>query len=327
VTKLRVLHVEPDTYDAEARRTLATFADVDYVACADQHALLAAIANARYEAVICRLGLAVDRHVLDAAPALRYVVTPTTGLDHIDVAEAQRRGIRVVSLRGEREFLETIRSTAEHTFALLLAVIRRITETHDEVLAGRWQRGEPTRLGELAGNTLGVVGCGRLGRMVAGYGVAFGMQVLAFDRDAEQLARAPAGVVAVDADELLARSDVVSLHLPLAPDTDRWLDADRIARMRRGAVLVNTARGELVDEPALLTALASGHIAAAGLDVLAGDGRWDRQVPAEHPLIEYARSHPNVIITPHIGGFGRTSLVRARQFIARRFAEAAQEIV
>jgi D-3-phosphoglycerate dehydrogenase len=319
---MQALHVEPAAYGPEARRILERVANVDYVEVADRDALVAEIARAPYQVLVCRLGLAIDATVMAAAPSLRFVVTPTTGIDHIDVEHAAERNIRIISLRGEVEFLETIRSTAEHTFALLLALVRRIPEVHASVLQGSWERGDPARLDELAGKTLGILGVGRLGRMVAGYGLAFGMRVLGHDSDARQFDRAAPGIIPVLLDELIARSDVLSIHLPLTADTRGFLDAGRIARMPRGSILVNTARGELVDERALLAALESGHLAGAALDVLDGDSRWSGTSPRDHAVIEYARHHPNLLLSPHVGGFGRHSLARARQFIATKLADA-----
>jgi D-3-phosphoglycerate dehydrogenase len=327
--KPRILNVEPRRYDEATRALLATAADVDYVECVDQAGFCAAVAAAPYHALQVRLGLAVDHDLLEAAPALRWVVTPTTGVDHIDIAAAERRGVRVISLRGETAFLESIRSTAELTWSLLLAVTRQLPAAHADVVAGRWQR-EPFLGEELHGKTLGIVGLGRLGRMVAGYGLAFHMQVLAHDHDDAAFARAPAGVQRVGADELLARAQVLSLHLPLEPATHGWLSAERLARLARGAWLINTARGELVDEPALLDALRSQRLAGAALDVLAGDARWAGVAPVGHALIEHARTHPNLVLTPHIGGFGRHAVHGTRRFVAERLLQslsAAQENV
>ncbi|MCK6546323.1 hydroxyacid dehydrogenase [Myxococcota bacterium] len=318
---MRILHVEPLRYEPDLRRVIEAVGSVDWVDCADQPALLAAVALAPYEAIFARLGLAIDVEVFDHAPALRWIVTPTTGLDHIDIAEADRRGIRVISLRGETELLEHVHSTAEHTWALLLGLVRRLPHAHTDVVEGRWRR-EPFLADELHGKTLGIVGAGRLGRKVARYGLAFGMEVLATDTDPDALAKAPEGTQAVGVEELLARSHVVSLHLPLNGMTAGWLTKERIAHMRAGAFLVNTARGELVDEHALLDALERGHVAGAAVDVLTGDARWDEeQLPREHPLVVYARKHSNLVLTPHVGGYGRDSIHTTRRFVAERFVE------
>jgi D-3-phosphoglycerate dehydrogenase len=320
---LRALNVEPARYDADARGVLARAADVDYVECADQAAFVAALGRAPYRALFVRLGVAVDEAALAAAPGLRWIVTPTTGLDHIDGAAAEKRGVRTISLRGETAFLEGIRSTAEHTWALLLALVRLLPSATSDVLAGQWRR-EPHLADELSGKTLGIVGLGRLGRMVAGYGVAFHMRVLAYDHDPAASTRAPAGVEAATLDAGLAASDVLSLHLPLDSATKGFLSRERLAQLRPGARLVNTARGELVDEAALLDALRAGRLAGAAVDVLAGDGRWDHGVPDAHPLVAYARDHSQLLITPHTGGYARHAILGTRRFVAERFVQAAQ---
>ena len=320
---MRILHVEPRRYGSELRAQLAAAGQVDYVECATHDDYLTALAAAPYEAVFVRLGVRTDASALAAAPALRFVVTPTTGLDHVDVTAAEARGITVISLRGETEFLATIKSTAEHTWALLLALVRRLPAAVEDVKQGRWRR-EPFLADELDGATLGILGYGRLGRIVAGYGVAFGMRVLAHDIDAAAVAAAPPPVQAVGLDRLLAESDVLSVHLPLDASTRGFLSAARIAAMKPGAYLVNTARGELVDEPALLAALATGTLAGAALDVLAGDGGWGEDaLPADHALLRFARQHDTLLISPHVGGYGLHSINRTRAFVTEGFLRTA----
>jgi D-3-phosphoglycerate dehydrogenase len=316
----RVLNVEPARYDADTRARLAGAGQIDYVDCPDQRTFVRALGQAPYDALFVRLGLAVDQTALAAAPALRTVITPTTGQDHIDTEALAARGIRLISLKGETAFLESIRATAEHTFALLLALSRRLPAAHADVLAGRWRR-EPFLARELHGQILGIVGLGRLGRMVAGYALAFGMSVIAHDHHAAAFTRAPEGVRAEPLDTVLACADVVSLHLPLEPETRDFMTAGRLAAMKPGAWLVNTARGELIDEAALLAALAGGRLGGAACDVLAGDGRWPEVVPADHPLVAYARAHDNLILTPHIGGYGRHATFGTRRFVTDRFLE------
>jgi D-3-phosphoglycerate dehydrogenase len=187
------------------------------------------------------------------------------------------------------------------------------------VLDGRWQRDDLVGT-ELRGRSLGIIGYGRLGRMVAGYGVAFGMEVLVHDHDPVQLARAPGGVRAADLDDLLASVDVVSLHLPLDDSTRGFLDATRLRTMKAGARIVNTARGELIDEVALIEALRSGHLAGIAADVVADDSVWPGAVPAGQPLVELARQRPDIVITPHIGGYGTDAIATTRQYIAEQFA-------
>jgi D-3-phosphoglycerate dehydrogenase len=314
-----VLHAEPERYGDEERAVIEAVASVDYGSFDDADTFRVALARRAYDAVFVRVGLGVGAPELAACPTLRWVVTPTTGLDHLDLDLLGARGVTVVSLRGEGALLRTVHATAEHTWGLLLALVRHTCPAFSAVRAGRWERDR--LLGtELHGRTLGVLGHGRLGRMVARYGLAFGMPVVAHDTDPAAFEDAP-GVEPVDLDELLDRADVLTLHLPLDSTTVGYLSAERLARLRPGAWLVNTARGELVDEPALLAALADGRLAGAAVDVVADDSTWADTVPRDQALIAYARTHDNLLVTPHIGGYACDSVRSTRRFVADRFAE------
>jgi D-3-phosphoglycerate dehydrogenase / 2-oxoglutarate reductase len=321
VSAVRILHLEPECYPEDVLERLRAAGSLDVLAGGDRETLLRRLEQTPYDALFVRLGCSVDRAVFERQPSLRFVVTPTTGLDHIDLVEADRRGVRVISLAGETEFLRTIRSTAEHTWALLLALVRRLPTLAERGRAGIWARSDGVAA-ELNGRTLGIVGLGRLGTMVAGYGIAFEMRVVAFDRDPAAFDGAP-GAEPLPLDELLAAADVVSLHLPGSAENAGFLDAGRIARMRPGAVLVNTARGEIVDETALLAALESGRLAGAALDVLAGDSSWDGAAPPDHPLLALARRSDRLLVTPHVGGHGDRSVAGTRAFVTERFLAEA----
>jgi D-3-phosphoglycerate dehydrogenase len=318
-----ILHVEPDRCPESCRALLDALGTVDYEHCADSDALVELIVRKPYEAVFLRLGVALDQRAIDAAPSLRWAVTPTTGLDHIDLDAARDRGIDVVSLRGHTEMLDTVAATAELTWALLLALVRRLPAAHASVLDGRWEREQFVGT-ELRGRTLGIIGCGRLGRMTASYGLAFGMKVLVHDIEAAHLELAPHGAVATELDRLLADSDVVCLHLPLDPSTVGYLDTARLAGMKPGAFLVNTARGELWDEAAVLERLRSGALAGLATDVVGTDSRWPGRVPADQTLVEFARLHDNVVITPHIGGYARDAIATTRLYVTKLFADRVQ---
>jgi phosphoglycerate dehydrogenase-like enzyme len=229
----------------------------------------------------------LDAALLDRLPELELVLQTGGHAYHVDQEVATGRGI-VVALSRRAQMASA--SVPELTFGLMLAVLRRIHPLAAELAAGGW----PEAMGgTLAGRTLGILGLGRHGRPVARIAAAFGMVVLAWDRDPGR-AYADDEPVAerLPLDDLLARSDVVSVHLKLSPDSTGLLDRDRLARLRPGAILVNTARGAIVDEPALLDALRSGRLAGAGLDVFATE-----PLPADHPL----RTAPNLVLTPHIG--------------------------
>lgn len=310
---MRILVAEKSSFSLKGLQSLADIAVVDALDLT-QAQLASAVQG--YQVLVVRLGLQVDRDVLAAGEDLRLVATPTTGLDHIDLGAAQERGIAVLSLKGEREFLDQVYATAEHTFALLLSLVRRIPAAFAAVERYEWRR-DLYRGGELSGKTLGIAGCGRLGSMVARYGMAFGMRVIAYDPYQPHL---PQGVIACSTlAELLAESDMVSLHVPLNAETEGMIATEQLAQLRRGAILVNTARGAVLDETALLHALESGWLAGAALDVLRDE--FTLSAGAPNALIEYARRHDNLIITPHIGGSTQESIEKADLFIANKIGE------
>jgi len=262
------------------------------------------------DALVPALNQRIDRRVLDAAPRLTVIATPSTGTDHIDLAAARSRGIEVQSLKDDPDLLRTITSTAEHAFLLMLACLRRLPFAFDDVKRGRW-RAADWRGREAAGRTVGIVGYGRLGAIFSRLALGFGMKVIACDPFKKitdpWVEPAPMGA-------LLKRAEIVTLHVHLTPETRGLIGVRELARLRPGAVLINTARGALVDERALLRALESGRLAAAGLDVLAREleGR-----AARDPLVRYARTHANLILTPHVGG----CTVDAQEKAFRRMAE------
>jgi phosphoglycerate dehydrogenase-like enzyme len=229
----------------------------------------------------------LDEALLERLPELELVLQTGGHAYHVDQQAATGRGVVVALSRRARM---ASASVPELTFGLMLAVLRRIHPLAAELAAGAW----PAAMGgTLAGRTLGVLGLGRHGRPVARIAAAFGMLVLAWDRDPGREYPDDEPVAErLPLDDLLARSDVVSIHLKLSPESTGLLDRDRLARMRPGAILVNTARGAIVDEQALVEALTAGRLAGAGLDVFATE-----PLPADHPL----RRAPNVVLTPHIG--------------------------
>lgn len=250
------------------------------------------------EACCAPLGFYFGPEKMDRCPRLRAIVTNTTGVPHIDMAAAGARGIAVFSLKDEQAFLDTITPTAEHTWGLLLALLRRTPWAFAHVKAGHWNRfewGAPAMLSRLK---LGIIGYGRLGRRVARYGAAFDMAVRYYDPFVE-----PDNLTERQdrLEDLLAWADVVSLHVPSLPETQGLIDAQMIARFKPGSLFINTARAELVDEAALLAALRQGRIAGYGADVLEGEFDLDFKA-GEHPLVRHAQNHDNVLLTPHVAG-------------------------
>jgi len=310
---MRILVAEKSSFSLRGLESLGEIAPVEALDLT-QAQLVQKVQD--YEILVVRLGFKVDRPVLMAGTVLRVVGTPTTGLDHIDLQAAQERGIAVLSLKGERDFLDQVYATAEHTYALLLCLVRRVPAAFDAVKRYEWRR-DLYRGSELSGKALGIVGCGRLGSMVARYGAAFGMRVLIYD---PYQAHLPDGAVACSTlAELLGECDVISIHVPLNPQTEGMLAAEQLSLLRPGAILINTARGAVLDETALLHALESGRLAGAAVDVVCNE--HDVGQGATNPLIEYARTHDNLIITPHIGGATQESIEKADLFIVNKIRE------
>jgi len=251
--------------------------------------------------------------LLALAPRMKAIATPSTGLDHLDLEAAARRGIAVLGLKDERELLDRITATAELAWALVLACARRLPAAFDASRRGLWAR-DALRGHQLAYKTFGIVGCGRLGTIVADYARAFRMDVLGHDlRDV----RLP-GVERVGFETLLQRADVVSIHIHLTTANRGLFSREVLGRMKPGAVLINTSRGAIVDEAAVLEALESGHLGAYGTDVI--DGEWRADLD-QHPLIAYARDHDNCVITPHVGGVTFESQAMAYGHAAKMLVE------
>jgi glycerate dehydrogenase len=261
----------------------------------------------------------LDRKRLTAAAqSLRLVVLAATGTDNVDLVAARELGIAVANIRNY-----ATPSVVQHVFGLVLALTLRLGEYQDLLRQGAWQRSPhfclldyPSR--ELAGRTLGIVGHGQLGQAVGAVGRAFGMRVIAARSLRDPVVPAPAAAGAtvdrVPLDHLLAEADVVSLHCPLTPATRQLINRQSLARMRRDAVLINTARGGLVDLDALLAALGAGALGGAGIDVL------PEEPPAQgHPVLD-ARL-PNLIVTPHIAWAARESRQRALDEVVRNIQD------
>ncbi len=237
---------------------------------------------ARAEAIGVRV-MKLDAAILARAPHLRVVARHGVGFDNVDIAHLAARGIPM-AIAAEANAV----SVAEHTLMLMLAAAKHLRRYDDAVRHGPWSERVSARAVDLAGRTVLVVGHGRVGRRVARLCGAFGMRVLV--HDAASQPPSDAYRLVGDLDAALAEADLVTLHIPLAPDTAGLFGPTRLARMKPGAVLVNCARGGIVDEPALAAALTGGHLAAAGVDVFA-----DEPPPRDNPLLGL----PNVVVTPH----------------------------
>ena len=237
------------------------------------------------DAWIVRGATQVTRKLIESAPRLRWVARAGAGLDNIDVAAAKERGIGVLNVPGANAV-----AVAELVFGLLLGLLRHIPAADASVRRGEWNKS--LFMGrELRGKTLGIVGLGKIGRAVARRAQAFEMTCVGYDPLVPDADVRGMGVEPLALDDVFPRSEILTLHVPLSPETRGMVGAERLARLPRGAFLVNAARGGLVDEAALLAALESGAIGGAALDV------FSSEPPKGSPLV----GHPRVVATPHVG--------------------------
>ncbi|HEX4935997.1 MAG TPA: phosphoglycerate dehydrogenase, partial [Gemmatimonadaceae bacterium] len=273
--------------------------DVDVKVGLAKGALLEVIGD--YEGLAIRSATKADRDVIAAATRLRVIGRAGIGVDNIDIPAASARGIVVMNT----PFGNSI-TTAEHAIALLFAVARQLGEANASTQAGKWEKERFMGI-ELHGKTLGVIGCGNIGALVAERALGLRMKVVAFDPFLSPERAVALGVEKVELDELLHRADAITLHTPLTDKTRNLIDADALARTKRGVIVVNAARGGLVDEAALRAALDRGHVAGAACDVFTKE-------PARENVLFGAR---NFIATPHLGA----STVEAQEKVALQVAE------
>jgi D-3-phosphoglycerate dehydrogenase / 2-oxoglutarate reductase len=269
----------------------------------DETRLRAVIADR--DVLILRSGVQITAAVMAAAPHLKLILRAGSGVDNIDLDYVERRGIHLVRIPGPGA-----QAVAEMAFALMLALARNVVIADRLLRQGRWTKSEMTGY-LLNGKVLGVIGAGNIGTVVGRLGVAWGMEVLG---SVERACRAESdrlsqhGIRCVETDEILATADFVTLHVPLLPETRYLIDARALARMKRGAFLVNLARGGVVDEKALYQALINGRLAGAALDVHEREGEGHIS-----PLAEL----PNVILTPHIGASAVDSQRQIGEIVVR----------
>ncbi|HXV14839.1 MAG TPA: hydroxyacid dehydrogenase [Candidatus Krumholzibacteria bacterium] len=291
-----------DGIAADAVRVLQSFGGIEAVAMGTPSPAELIELIPGFDAIVVRSPTRVTAEVIERGTKLRFIGRAGVGVDNIDLEAATRRGIVVMNSPRSNTI-----STAEHTLALMLAVAREVPRAHATVSAGKWDR-DSFRGVELYGKTLGVVGLGRVGREVATRAAAFGMTVLGHDPLVGVDAARAVGARWVALPELLAQSDWVTLHVPLSDATRRMIDARAIAAMKKGVVVVNCARGGIVDETALADALDAGHVAAVAFDV------FEKEPPGTSRLF----AHPRSVFAPHLGA----ATVDAQRRVATDVAES-----
>lgn len=310
VSKLKILNTEPLRFKSNAFDNIRNLCELfEYES--DREYLLKNIIN--YDAILIGLKNIIDKEILKKGEKLKCIITPTTGLNHIDIDFAKDLGIKVLSLKGETDFLKEITATAELTMALILSLVRKVNSAHKSVINCKWERDE-FKGKELKNMTLGVIGFGRLGSMVAKYGEAFDMKILVNDINPNINCK----YEQVNLEKLVSCSDIISVHIPLNRNNINFLDSNKLSKFKKGSIFINTSRGNIVDENCLVKLIESNHLSGLGLDVLADEFNSSSEWLKENKLRKLALKYDSVLLTPHIGGLTYQSADKANAFIIKK---------
>ena len=317
--KNKILHLEKEAYPVSSLAKLEEAYEVTYASFNKQSDFNEFLVDKDFEVIFTKLGLSIGKVQMEYLKKLKFICTPTTGYNHIDEEYATKKGIQIIGLKNHEDFLCQVKSTAEHTWALLLSITRNlqpaIINTKNKK---KWDR-NPYLADELNGKTLGIIGYGRLGKIVAEYGHAFGMNVIVNDIDDNAFNKKPFYLEKVGLNDLLGDADYIILLISWSKDNINFINDKKLSLMKKEAYLINTSRGELIDESALLVALQKNKLEGAAIDVLCGDSSWDKEKTISNELLDYSRSNSNLIITPHMGGYGKSSIEKTRSFITNLF--------
>ncbi len=270
-----------------------------------------------YDVFWFRLGFKIGKDLMSEGMRCKIIATPVTGIDHIDEKACLANNIKIICLRGEREFLKEIRATAEMTIALTFAVMRNMMAASNDVQKGNWQR-DLFRGFEVYKKTVGIIGLGRLGKITAEYFKVLGAKVIGYDillDDVPDFVKIEKSI-----DELVKKSDIISIHIKYDEKTHHLINEATFKHFNNKKWLINTSRGEIIDEKALLKALKDGRIRGVGLDVI----QDEHQFNSKNPLLQYAQKNRNLVIVPHIGGNTYESFEKTEWFIAKKIYKEVQ---
>jgi len=312
--KPRILITEPGNYSSEAIAMYESFGEVSLLNNIEQ--MESSTADLKdVEIVVVRLGIYWSAALLQQLPRLRCIVTPTTGLTHIDMAAYEAKHISILSLKNEQAYLSSIPSTAEFTWSLLLALSRNtVTASNHTTQQGQWNRN--LFIGHnLQGKTIGIIGAGRVGKQVARFAQAFGMNVLAYDTAEETIDNA---IMQQSVEMLIRQSDIISIHIPAEGNTG-FISAPLIELSKPNALWINTSRANVWNEEAIAAAIKTHQIAGIATDVLSTE-YLDTALLKNNPLIKAANEGFKVIVTPHIAGATKESMESTEIFMANKCA-------
>lgn len=267
---------------------------------------------AEVDVLFVRLRFKLTQEILEKAPQLKYILTATTGLDHIDTDYFESRGGKVISLKGEVDFLGSIPSTAEHTWALLLALLKKIPSAFEDVKEGNWYR-DHFKGNNLRGKKIGILGLGRVGKQVAHFAEAFGLEIGYFDIVSQTNKYKSFS----NPEDLFAWAEIISIHIPYNIENENFVNEELLEHCQKNAVLINTSRGNVWDENRVAELLKQNKIFGIATDVLQDE--FNKKQLIRNPLVELATEEYNIIITPHIAGATYESMAMTEEFIVSQF--------
>lgn len=269
----------------------------------------------KYEifAIFTKFGIYYDEDIiLSTKYKLKFLVSPTTGLNHIKVLDFKKKNIKILYLKN-RNLIKNVSSTAEHAWALILYISKNLGNYNNKVLRGKWERGKLMNL-ELSRKTIGIIGFGRLGKLIAGYAKAFKMKILVFDKKKNF----PKYVKFCNLNKIFLLSDIISINLSYEKNNKKIINNNVLSKSKKNLILVNTARGELIDQKVLFNYLKLNKIKSAGLDVLEDDSTWDKQIP-EKTQKKITELKKKLIITPHVGGYSIDAVKKTTSLVVNEF--------
>lgn len=289
----------------------------EVISLLDRHHLARTFNPLDAEIVFIRFREKIDLGFLEKHKSLKYIISPTTGVCHLDIQACTSRGITIISLRDCKEYMKQIRSTSEFTLIMILSLLRNFhqacsNQSNNGVKDRMMYRGT-----DLCGQTVGIVGFGRIGQHVYEYIKAFKAQPIVWDAHASKLANLPCKDAASSLDELLSRSQILSLHVDLNESSMGLINARTLSLLPAGSVIVNTSRAHVVNKSDLITFIRSGHVLAYASDVM-----WDETAPAlDKDLLDLATEGYNILLTPHIAGCTLTSMNKTEAFVAKKLIQ------
>jgi D-3-phosphoglycerate dehydrogenase len=307
---MKILITESENFSLKALEALQNYFYVELADIKSREKLVLNIVD--FEIIFVRLGYEIDKEIIQKAKKLKYILTATTGLDHIDVEFFESLGGKVISLKGETAFLEAIPSTAEHTWALLLSLMKRIPSSFQHVKNGEWNRNLFIN-SNLKEKKIGILGLGRVGKQVAKFADAFEMEVGFFDmlpiKSEFKKFETPK--------DLFRWANILSIHIPYSIENKKFVNKELLSYSKRQSFIINTSRGGVWDEKEVATLLEKGELSGVATDVL--ESELNLKSISSNPLVLLAKKKYNVIITPHIAGATKESMEMTEEFIVDKF--------